>query len=108
MTLKDLPKMWVQYQTWLKDNGITAENVKERLPQLLAELKKDPSKMQQLQTFINSPQGREIAHKMKINDEEIAQMNAAISQPSSFNSRSGNLSLEQLELIKRYKSGKPL
>ena len=108
MNLKDLPKMWVQYQNWLKTNGITQDNIKEKMPQLLAELKQDPSKVQQLQNFLNSPQGRDLAHKMKISDAELQEMNNAVAAPVSFEPRPGNLSLEQLEMIKRYKSGKPL
>ena len=103
MNLMDLPKMWVQYQNWLKQNGITMDNIQEKMPALLTEIRKDPAKAQQLQNFLESDQAKEIAHKMKLTDEQINEMSNSISTPSSILPRTGNLSLEQMEMLRKYK-----
>lgn len=79
------------------------DNIQEKMPALLTEIRKDPAKAQQLQNFLESDQGKEIAHRMKLTDEQINEMSNSISAPSSILPRTGNLSLEQMEMLRKYK-----
>lgn len=35
MDIQSLLKLWPQYQMWLKQNGITDENIKEKFPMFI-------------------------------------------------------------------------
>lgn len=108
MNLKNLPKMWGQYQTWLKNNGITKDNIKDKIPELIQQIKNDPAKAQELKNFLSNPQTKELAHKLNISDNQLNEMSEIINTKndiSKLNNRTGNLSQEQMDLIKKIGRG---
>lgn len=103
MDLQKMIKLWPQYQNWLKQNGITLDNAQEKVPVLIRQLKQDPNMANQISQIFNSPELSKVAKDFNINEQQINEIKNTVLPTENKNTFSGNLTPEQLELIKKFK-----
>lgn len=103
MDLQKMIKLWPQYQNWLKQNGITLDNAQEKVPALIGQLKRDPNMANQISQIFNSPELSKVAKDFNINEQQINEIKNTVLPTENKNTFSGNLTPEQLELIKKFK-----
>lgn len=102
MNVQNLVKLWPQYQKWLKQNNITPQNIQQKIPEFVAQVRKNPSEAQRLDSYISNPELAKIAKQtFNFSDEQIAKVRE-MAHPQS-NSSSGNLTPEQLAFIKKFR-----
>ena len=89
MNIQELVKLWPQYQTWLKQNNITPQNIQQKTPDIISTIRSDPSKSKQFEELLSNPELAKIAN----------QFNIKTATPMS----NGNLTQEQLDMIKKFK-----
>ena len=89
MNIQELVKLWPQYQTWLKQNNITPQNIQQKAPDIISTIRSDPSKSTQFEELLSNPELAKIAN----------QFNIKTATPMS----NGNLTQEQLDMIKKFK-----
>ena len=89
MNIQELVKLWPQYQTWLKQNNITPQNIQQKAPDITSTIRSDPSKSKQFEELLSNPELAKIAN----------QFNIKTATPMS----NGNLTQEQLDMIKKFK-----
>ena len=89
MNIQELVKLWPQYQTWLKQNNITPQNIQQKTPDIISAIRSDPSKSKQFEELLSNPELAKIANQFNIK--------TATPMPN------GNLTQEQLDMIKKFK-----
>ena len=89
MNIQELVKLWPQYQTWLKQNNITPQNIQQKAPDIISAIKSNPSQSKQLEELLSNPELAKIANQFNIK--------TATPMPN------GNLTQEQLDMIKKFK-----
>ena len=89
MNIQELVKLWPQYQTWLKQNNITPQNIQQKAPDIISAIRAGPSKSKQFEKLLSNPELAKIAN----------QFNIKTATPMS----NGNLTQEQLDMIKKFK-----
>lgn len=107
MDLKKLASTWKEYQKWLKQEGITKDNIQEKLPSLVQSVKQNPEKLQQLKDLLNDSTVLSLAKKFNIGDSDIQQMKSVLddnSNTSKTPTRNGNLTREQMDMLRKFKS----
>ena len=100
MSIQEMIKLWPQYQKWLSDNGINQNNIKDKIPQLVTQLKQDPQKLSQVRELFNNPALPNLAKMVNISDSQLQEMKSMIEDK---NTTQGNLTPEQLDMIKRFR-----
>lgn len=108
MDLQKMIKLWPQYQSWLKENGVTMDNAVEKIPGLIGQLKSDPQKASQMNQVLNNPELAKFAKNFNVKDSDIQQMRTSVQeiQPSAIPTHqnfAGNLTQEQMDMIKKFK-----
>ena len=101
MDIQNLLKLWPQYQTWLKQNNINENNIQEKTKSLINQIKQDPQKANQLNSILSSPELANIAKSLNLSNEQIQKIQNVFNDSSS--TSSGNLTPQQLEMIKKFK-----
>lgn len=101
MDIQNLLKLWPQYQTWLKQNNINENNIQEKTKNLINQIKQDPQKANQLNSILSSPELANIAKSLNLSNEQIQKIQNVFNDSSS--TSSGNLTPQQLEMIKKFK-----
>lgn len=108
MNLKEMANLWGQYQNWLKQEGITVDNIQAKLPAFIQKLQENPANAQILQNAMKSPQGQQIMKMLNLTDEQISSLtnfsvnsnsNAVPKISNITNNRLGNLTTEQLQQL---------
>lgn len=102
MNIQTLLKLWPQYQTWLKQNNINENNIQEKTRSLINQIKQDPQKMNQINSIFSSPELANIAKTLNLSNEQIQQIQNVFNEDINTSS-SGNLTPQQLEMIKKFK-----
>lgn len=102
MDIQSLLRLWPQYQTWLKQNNINENNIQEKTQNLISQIKQDPQKANQLNSILSSPELANIAKSLNLSNDQIQKIQNVFNDNSSF-SQSGNLTPQQLEMIKKFK-----
>lgn len=74
MNLKEIANLWGQYQAWLKQEGITVDNIQTKIPAFIQKLQENPTNAQILQNAMKSPQGQQIMKMLNLTDEEISSL----------------------------------
>lgn len=103
MNLQKMIKLWPQYQNWLKKNGITLDNAQEKIPTLINQMQQNPDTANQISQIFNNPELTKIAKDFNIDESQINQIKSTVLNPGTPQQFSGNLTPEQLELIKKFK-----
>lgn len=101
MNIQNLLKLWPQYQTWLKQNNINENNIQEKTKNLINQIRQDPQKANQLNSILSSPELANIAKSLNLSNEQIQKIQNVFNDSS--NTSSGNLTPQQLEMIKKFK-----
>lgn len=102
MDIQSLLKLWPQYQTWLKQNNINESNVQEKTKNLINQIKQDPQKASQLNSILSSPELANVAKSLNLSNEQIQKIQNVFND-SSNSTQTGNLTPQQLEMIKKFK-----
>ena len=89
MNIQELVKLWPQYQTWLKQNNITPQNIQQKAPDIISTIRSDPSKSKQFEELLSNPELAKIANQFNIK--------------TATSMSNGNLTQEQLDMIKKFK-----
>ena len=95
MNIQNLIKLWPQYQNWLKQNNITPNNIQQ--------IRQNPEDSKRLDSYLSNPNLTKIAKsQLNLTDDQINKIKevaGANQTPVS----SGNLTPEQLNLIKKFR-----
>ena len=102
MEIKEILAMWKEYQKWLNEQGINSSNIKEKLPIFVNEIKNDPGKLNQLKSILSNQNVLNTAKQFNIGENEINQIKNIFESGSNM-PKTGNLTKEQLDLIKKFK-----
>ena len=102
MDLKNLITTWKEYQKWLKDQGINSSNIQQKIPEFVEKLKENPEKFEQVQSILNNKNIMNVAQQLNIDESKINEVKSIFNSTAS-NKRSGNLTAEQLEMLRQFK-----
>lgn len=102
MDLKNLITTWKEYQKWLKDQGINSSNIQQKIPEFVEKLKENPEKFEQVQSILNNKNIMDAAQQLNIDESKINEVKSIFNSTTS-NKRSGNLTAEQLEMLRKFK-----
>ena len=102
MDLKNLITTWKEYQKWLKDQGINSSNIQQKIPEFVEKLKENPEKFEQVQSILNNKNIMNVAQQLNIDESKINEVKSIFNSTAS-NKRSGNLTAEQLEMLRKFK-----
>ena len=102
MDLKNLITTWKEYQKWLKDQGINSSNIRQKIPEFVEKLKENPEKFEQVQSILNNKNIMDAAQQLNIDESKINEVKSIFNSTAS-NKRSGNLTAEQLEMLRKFK-----
>ena len=100
MNIQNLLKLWPQYQTWLKQNNITKDNVQEKTRELINQIQQDPQKASQLNSILSSPELSNFAKSLNLSNEQVQKIQNIVKPEQT---QSGNLTPQQLEMIKKFR-----
>ena len=100
MDIQNLLKLWPQYQTWLKQNNITKDNVQEKTRELITQIQQDPQKASQLNTILSSPELSNFVKSLNLSNDQVQKIQNIVKPEQT---QSGNLTPQQLEMIKRFR-----
>lgn len=100
MDIQNLLKLWPQYQTWLKQNNITKDNVQEKTRELINQIQQDPQKASQLNSILSSPELSNFAKSLNLSNEQVQKIQNIVKPEQT---QSGNLTPQQLEMIKKFR-----
>ena len=100
MDIQNLLKLWPQYQTWLKQNNITKDNVQEKTQELINQIQQDPQKASQLNSILSSPELSNFAKSLNLSNEQVQKIQNIVKPEQT---QSGNLTPQQLEMIKKFR-----
>lgn len=100
MDIQNLLKLWLQYQTWLKQNNITKDNVQEKTRELINQIQQDPQKASQLNSILSSPELSNFAKSLNLSNEQVQKIQNIVKPEQT---QSGNLTPQQLEMIKKFR-----
>lgn len=100
MDIQNLLKLWPQYQTWLKQNNITKDNVQEKTRELINQIQQDPQKANQLNSILSSPELSNFAKSLNLSNDQVQKIQNIIKPEQT---QSGNLTPQQLEMIKKFR-----
>lgn len=100
MDIQNLLKLWPQYQTWLKQNNITKDNVQEKTRELINQIQQDPQKASQLNSILSSPELSNFAKSLNLSNEQVQKIQNIVKPEQA---QSGNLTPQQLEMIKKFR-----
>ena len=100
MNIQELVKLWPQYQTWLKQNNITKDNVQEKTRELINQIQQDPQKASQLNSILSSPELSNFAKSLNLSNEQVQKIQNIVKPEQT---QSGNLTPQQLEMIKKFR-----
>lgn len=102
MDLKNLITTWKEYQKWLKDQGINSSNIQQKILEFVEKLKENPEKFEQVQSILNNKNIMDSAQQLNIDESKINEVKSIFNSTAS-NKRSGNLTAEQLEMLRKFK-----
>lgn len=102
MDLKNLITTWKEYQKWLKDQGINSSNIQQKILEFVEKLKENPEKFEQVQSILNNKNIMDAAQQLNIDESKINEVKSIFNSTAS-NKRSGNLTAEQLEMLRKFK-----
>lgn len=100
MDIQNLLKLWPQYQTWLKQNNITKDNVQEKTQELINQIQQDPQKANQLNSILSSPELSNFVKSLNLSNNQVQKIQSIVKPEQT---QSGNLTPQQLEMIKKFK-----
>lgn len=100
MDIQNLLKLWPQYQTWLKQNNITKDNVQEKTRELINQIQQDPQKASQLNSILSSPELSNFVKSLNLSNDQVQKIQNIVKPEQT---QSGNLTPQQLEMIKRFR-----
>ena len=100
MDIQNLLKLWPQYQTWLKQNNITKDNVQEKTQELINQLQQDPQKANQLNSILSSPELSNFVKSLNLSNDQVQKIQNIVKPEQT---QSGNLTPQQLEMIKKFR-----
>lgn len=100
MDIQNLLKLWPQYQTWLKQNNITKDNVQEKTRELINQIQQDPQKASQLNSILSSPELSNFAKSLNLSNDQVQKIQNIVKPEQT---QSGNLTPQQLEMIKKFR-----
>ena len=103
MDIQSLLKLWPQYQMWLKQNGITDENIKEKFPMFIQQIRQNPEQSKRLDTILSSSELSNFAKVLNLSQEQVDNIKSIFSAKEQTKIGKGNLTQEQLNMIKRFK-----
>ena len=100
MDIQNLLKLWPQYQTWLKQNNVTKDNVQEKTRELINQIQQDPQKASQLDSVLSSPELSNFAKSLNLSNDQVQKIQNIVKPEQT---ESGNLTPQQLEMIKKFR-----
>ena len=100
MDIQNLLKLWPQYQTWLKQNNITKDNIQEKTRELINQIQQDPQKASQLNSILSSPELSNFAKSLNLSNDQVQKIQNIVKPEQT---QSGNLTPQQLEMIKKFR-----
>ena len=100
MDIQNLLKLWPQYQTWLKQNNITKDNVQEKTRELINQIQQDPQKASQLNSILSSPELSNFVKSLNLSNDRVQKIQNIVKPEQT---QSGNLTPQQLEMIKKFR-----
>lgn len=100
MDIQNLLKLWPQYQTWLKQNNITKDNVQEKSQELINQIQQDPQKANQLNSILSSPELSNFVKSLNLSNDQVQKIQNIVKPEQT---QSGNLTPQQLEMIKKFR-----
>lgn len=100
MDIQNLLKLWPQYQTWLKQNNITKDNVQEKTRELINQIQQDPQKASQLNSILSSPELSNFVKSLNLSNDQVQKIQNIVKPEQT---QSGNLTPQQLEMIKKFR-----
>ena len=100
MDIQNLLKLWPQYQTWLKQNNITKDNVQEKTQELINQLQQDPQKANQLNSILSSSELSNFVKSLNLSNDQVQKIQNIVKPEQT---QSGNLTPQQLEMIKKFR-----
>lgn len=100
MNIQELVKLWPQYQTWLKQNNITKDNIQEKTRELINQIQQDPQKASQLNSILSSPELSNFAKSLNLSNDQVQKIQNIVKPEQT---QSGNLTPQQLEMIKKFR-----
>ena len=100
MDIQNLLKLWPQYQTWLKQNNITKDNIQEKTQELINQLQQDPQKANQLNSILSSPELSNLVKSLNLSNDQVQKIQNIVKPEQT---QSGNLTPQQLEMIKKFR-----
>lgn len=100
MDIQNLLKLWPQYQTWLKQNNITKDNVQEKTQELINQIQQDPQKANQLNSILSSPELSNFVKSLNLSNDQVQKIQNIVKPEQT---QSGNLTPQQLEMIKKFR-----
>ena len=100
MDIQNLLKLWPQYQTWLKQNNITKDNVQEKTRELINQIQQDPQKASQFNSIFSSPELSNFVKSLNLSNDQVQKIQNIVKPEQT---QSGNLTPQQLEMIKKFR-----
>lgn len=102
MDIQNLIKLWPQYQNWLKQNNITPNNIQQKIPDFVRQVRSNPEESKRLDAYLSNPNLAKIAKsQFHLTDNQIDKIKEVAGATS--NTGSGNLTPEQLQYIKKFR-----
>ena len=72
MNIQNLIKLWPQYQNWLKQNNITPNNIQQRIPEFVQQVRQNPEDSKRLDSYLSNPDLTKIAKsQLNLTDDQI-------------------------------------
>ena len=103
MNIQNLIKLWPQYQNWLKQNNITPNNIQQKIPEFVQQVRQNPEDSKRLDSYLSNPNLTKIAKsQLNLTDDQINKIKEVIGANQT-PVGSGNLTPEQLNLIKKFR-----
>lgn len=104
MDLKNLVTSWKEFQKWLKEQGIDQNNIQQKIPEFVEQVKRDPQKLKEVQSILNNKTVNNIVEQLNINKNDVQRVkNLFESNQNEKTTLKGNLTPEQLEMLKKFK-----
>lgn len=104
MDLKNLVTSWKEFQKWLKEQGIDQNNIQQKIPEFVEQVKRDPQKLKEVQSILNNKTVNNIVEQLNINKNDVQRVkNLFESNQNEKTTLKGNLTPEQLKMLKKFK-----
>lgn len=104
MSIQNLIKLWPQYQNWLKQNNITPQNIQSKIPEFVNQVRQNPEESKRLDSYLSNLNLTKIAKtQLNLTDEQINKIKEVAGTSETASTSSGNLTQEQLNMIKKFR-----